>query len=181
MLKKLLILAVLIAAVAAVMPAHAETVTATITAPTAATGLEPDDSEATTCSGLDATCEKSVLARHARCLYLANKDAAQSATEGKVGFVFSVTPGNAYTLKPAAGSSGDFDITFYIDMGTCEGATPRGNQTGGKDPKPAAGDQNYDDYSDHHFGNESGTVPAGSTKAIVTLFGGANAKFTYTG
>lgn len=162
----------------ALTPAHAST-TAKILAPTAITGLEAADGR-NNCLPSDTDCEKLAVTRHARCLWLeqqaTSQPVAQSGGVGNVGYVFAVTPGHVFTLRPATGSSGDFDITFYIGLGTC--GNRQRDPIGGTDPTPPA-DADHDAYSQHHFGDEAGTVPAGSTVAIVTLFGSANQSFTY--
>lgn len=169
-MRKILTAAVLLAALGAGLPANAADKTATILVPTAANGTEEN------CLPTSAGCEKSAVARHHRCLYTANPIAAQDNTTGYVGYTIRVTPGAAYTLKPATGSSGDFDITFYEKLGTCSGRVGARDVFVGENPAPTT---RTDDHDDHTFGNEAGVVPVGSTWAIITLFGGANAKFVY--
>lgn len=82
---------------------------------------------------------------------------------GIVGWTLTVRPGRTFTLVAADGVS-DFDISFHAGLAACA--------------SPATAPAN-DYVSD--IGDEAGTVPAGSTHAIINLVAGVpGAGFTYT-
>lgn len=117
--------------------------------------------------------KQGVVARHARCHYLLDPASAQDSTTGKLGYVVSIAStsrSKPFTLTDISGLAAamDFDIQFYETLGTCEGE-PLG--------VPAIAIETTPPFT--HFGNEAGTVPAKAAYAIITLFGGANAKFRF--
>jgi len=83
---------------------------------------------------------------------------------GTFGWVTNVNDGIAFTLTAVGGDDvNDFDIAFYTSLTPCaEDAAPPAN-----------------DYTSVE-GDEAGTVPAGATKAIITLFVGVpGSEFVY--
>lgn len=159
-------------ALATVVPGHAgpDDKTATIQVPTIFVGMAPEEpgtGSAGCINPTDPTCQKAVLGRHHRTLYVNDPSAAQSDTTGVFGFTLNITRrGVPFTLRSEPAGTADFDITFYTTLGSApDGA--------GVDPAPVT-------FS--HFGNqaETGTVPAGATRAIVTLFGAPNSSFRYS-
>lgn len=173
MRKMIVFLCLAVAALGAIPSAQAS-VTKSIAVPTGFTGTEAN------CLPNAAGCEKTAVSRHARCAYLADPVNSQ----GVVGYTVNVSGGTTYSLTAANATLGDFDVTFYQKLGTCSGYvisrnTPAGPVTIGENPLPATADRT-DGWDDHTFGNESGTVPTGATKAIITLVGAPNQTFTWT-
>lgn len=176
MRKLVVFLCLTIAALGALPSANAATTTKSITVPTVFNGTEA------TCLPNAPGCEKTVLARQSRCAYLADPVASQGVT----GYVINVSGGSTYSLVPAAGSlaTADFDVTFYQGLGTCSGKVgyQRSSPVGpvgtyiGEDPTP---ETRTDDWDGAKFGPDGGTIPAGATKAIITLFGAPNQTFTF--
>lgn len=84
--------------------------------------------------------------------------------QGVVGFDFDVDKAtwNGKFVLEVDGDQ-DLDIIFYTDFGDLQ----------------AAGETVA--YEEDGSGGESGTIPSNMTKAIVCMFSGLNAAFTYTG
>lgn len=156
-MRKILATALATAALAAVAPSQASepirTVTGTILAPTVR------DSES-----LVFAPPPGPVAKHARCVYLATKDATGNGDDsnGLVGWHVSIDPeteGNgehAYTLDSDAGN---ISVYFYDGLGFCEGnasSTGEGNTDGG----------------------ESGAIPLGTTDAIIVVEDAPNVTFS---
>ncbi len=89
-----------------------------------------------------------------------------------IGFHFDIDPATnkkPFTLEVTGGQGDvDLDITFYTEFGTVEQATdtayaPPNQSFGTREP-----------------GGEAGIVPPTMKKAIVCMWAGANATFTYT-
>lgn len=105
------------------------------------------------------------IAKHARCVYLAARDATGdgNSSNGLVGYHIDLSEaegdGNhTYTLTSSAG---DIGIYFYEDLGVCEGnAASTGEGTA--------------------VGNEAGTVPFYSQHAIIVVEEAADIDFTFT-
>ena len=91
---------------------------------------------------------------------------------GQVGYHFDVDPktaGQPFKLDVTGGTGDvDFDITFYTELGTQEQAT---------DHTYAPANIGFEERGP---GGEVGKVPAGMEKAIVCMYDGYNATFTYT-
>lgn len=172
MRKFLPVIAALVAAVSAVpSQAGADDASATILLPTPFVGTGQSGAIGTfDCTTPDATCDKGTFSGLHRRLYINAPDVAQSDTMGVVGYTIPITRRNvAFTLRSQPPNTADFDITFYKSLGT----PPNG---------PADTDFGTARSLFSRFGNqaETGTVPAGATFAIITLWGGANAVFDYS-
>jgi hypothetical protein len=91
---------------------------------------------------------------------------------GVVGYHFDLnkkTVGKKFVLKPTSGQGAvDLDITFYTAFGTPEQAT---------DTQYAPANFSYEKRGP---GGEKGIVPKGMKKAIVCMYDGFGAEFTYT-
>lgn len=106
---------------------------------------------------------------------------AGMAANGIVGFRFPVeksTWGGKFVLEPTGGQGTvDFDLFLYSVMPAAEEAVD--DPVNGGTPVSV-------DYSTREEGGEVGTVPAGTTDAIVCLYGGVagyagfDASFKYT-
>ena len=86
---------------------------------------------------------------------------------GIVGYDFDVDPktvGRKFVLKTDTAGA-DLDISFYMDMG---------------DPADPAGAPTNIPFENRKEGGEVGKVPAGMSKALICMFAGSNATFTYT-
>lgn len=175
-MKKIAISAVVcVMALLAMVPSHAAVnVTAMILAPTpmAGTGntgtigdvecdppMLPDGSQ---------DCEKGPLARATRCTYHEAGPESQPEGVGGTGYVIPIDGETSFKLESVPADSADFDVTFYIDFGPCEGAVPEYGE--GVDSVHA------------HFGNgaEAGSIPEDTKYALVTLWGGAAQTFNFT-
>lgn len=98
--------------------------------------------------------------------------ATQEQVNGVVGYHFDLdaaTINKPFKLEVTGGQGAvDLDITFYADFGTIEQATDTGYAP-------------YNmSYEKREPGGEKGVVPKETTKAIVCMFDGAGASFTYT-
>lgn len=89
-----------------------------------------------------------------------------------VGYHFDVDPktaGQPFELEVTGGTGAvDFDITFYTEFGTQEQAT---------DTSYAPANVGFDERGP---GGEKGEIPEGMEKAIVCLYDGFDATFTYS-
>lgn len=89
-----------------------------------------------------------------------------------VGYHFDVDPktaGQPFELEVTGGTGAvDFDITFYTEFGTQEQAT---------DTSYAPANVGFDERGP---GGEKGEVPEGMKKAIVCMYDGFDATFTYS-
>lgn len=104
------------------------------------------------------------FSRQARCAYLAGQEAATD-TNGLFGWVIELEgsegDGNhAFTLSSDSANAG---VAFYESLGTCDNGPPA-----------VVTGQFF------NAGNESGTIPAASTIAIVVIEDGADAAFTFS-
>lgn len=111
-------------------------------------------------------CHKGAFSGVHRRLFINGGDAAN----GLMGTTIPITAdGVPFTLASDPPDSADFDLTFYRTLG---------------DPPNGAPDTEFGDERATYslFGNqaETGTVPFGAKFAIITLWGSANASFTYT-
>lgn len=96
---------------------------------------------------------------------------SQEQVNGDVGYHFDIDPGTAggpFNLEVTGGMGDvDLDISFYTELGTPEQATDTAYapyNVGFEERKP---------------GGEKGIVPPDMTKAIVCMWNGQNATFTY--
>jgi hypothetical protein len=98
--------------------------------------------------------------------------ASQEQANGITGYHFDLdkkTVGKKFTLKPTGGQGEvDLDITFYTEFGTPEQATDT-----------AYAPPNFS-YEKRGPGGETGIVPKGMKKAIVCMYEGMDATFTYS-
>lgn len=96
---------------------------------------------------------------------------SQEQVNGDVGYHFDVDPGTAnrnFKLEVTGGMGEvDLDITFYSELGTTEQATDTGYA-----PYNVS-------FEERTPGGEAGIVPPDMTKAIVCMWNGQNATFTY--
>jgi hypothetical protein len=94
------------------------------------------------------------------------------AVNGDIGYHFDVDPktaGQPFKLDVTGGTGDvDFDITFYTEFGTPEQAT---------DTAYAPANVGFEERGP---GGEEGVVPEGMEKAIVCMYDGYNANFTYS-
>ena len=94
------------------------------------------------------------------------------AVNGDIGYHFDVDPktaGQPFELEVTGGQGDvDFDITFYTEFGTQEQAT---------DTAYAPANIGFEERGP---GGEVGEVPVGMEKAIVCMYDGYNATFTYS-
>lgn len=91
---------------------------------------------------------------------------------GLLGFDFDVdkkTWGQPFTLTLEEDAQQDLDIIFYTDFGPFGTDDPTGSSPGATV-----------DFKERGPGGEAGEVPEGFKKAIVCMFDGAGASFTYT-
>ena len=112
-------------------------------------------------------CNKGAFSGVHRRLYINAGD----ATNGVLGYTIPITAdGVPFTLASDPPDGADFDLTFYRALGDA----PNG------EPDTEFGDGVQATFA--LFGNqaETGTVPSGAKFAIITLWGSANAGFTYT-
>jgi len=190
----------------ALTPAQASTSkSATIVLPAPILGTTTGVNNGTTetsptkiCTPDTAGCQKGSYARGARCGYLTDKEAgttySQDSTSGKVGYVVAVPSGStSFSLVASPAGSADFDVAFYVNLGTCDNGQAAA-ALGGSAPTPFEPTGRTIQSAWSHFGTgaESGNLPVGykiddngthtlkATYAIVTLYGATNAKFTLT-
>ena len=86
---------------------------------------------------------------------------------GLVGYDFDVDPatvGKKFKLETDAAGA-DLDISFYMNMG---------------DVTDPAGAPTNIPFENRKEGGEVGKVPPGMTKALICMYAGSNANFTYT-
>jgi len=165
MLKKLIVTAALAAALLQAAPGHASTlvVDGEVLYTTAMTGTSGN------CLPTNASCDKLPVSRHHRCAYLLVPDQAQSGNTGRLGYTIAIPADyKTFTLDSIPAGVADFDIVFYIDLGTCQNS-----------PAPATYPAGVKS-SFARFGPEAGVIPAGTVFAIVTVFGSNNAAFRFT-
>jgi len=97
---------------------------------------------------------------------------SQGHVNGVVGYHFDIDPAtwNKNFKLEVTGGQGDVDLdmTFYTEFGTVEQATDTGYA-------PA-----NISFEEREPGGESGKVPAEMNKAIVCMWNGMDAEFTYT-
>lgn len=191
--------------VMSMMPAHAASKSATVQLPVPITGTtlgvnngsantDPDNA----CTPMDAGCQKQSVARVARCAYLADKAAGQTAFQdadsGVFGYVVAISGSpTTFTLKSVPANTADFDVAFYISLGECDNQNVKRSgvidRKGAPTPYAASGTEPRTSWS--HFGNgaESGSIPVGKDAdgvtlrtrfAIVTLWGDHDKTFELT-
>lgn len=105
---------------------------------------------------VDAGCHKGSFSGLYRRLYLAGGDAVQ----GTFGYLFRITEDQVpFTLSSTGAAPGDFDISFYKDLGSLDPTAPAPNTDFGAARAS---------YSLAGVEPETGTVPKGAKFAIVT-------------
>lgn len=115
------------------------------------------------------SCEKGTLTTVPRCLYLfaAETDPriAQEGDVGTIGYVIAIDPdwvGRRFTLTNIRPDHrvGDFDLRFFIYLGSAQGCFP----TSFPDP-PITNEHAKNTFA--RFGNEDGVIPRDTRYAIV--------------
>lgn len=79
----------------------------------------------------------------------AQRCANGTLANGTLGWILNVTPGKLFSLTTPAPTLDDVNIGFYVSLTPCAAAA------------------NLAGAYVNSFGNESGTVPSGATKAII--------------
>lgn len=164
-MRKLLTAVAVAAALATISPSQAaSSMTVVIQTTTAIQGMDTGHCVSTTEGVLMNneydSCQKSTVARHARCLFRTDPAQAQDATTGKLGYVFKIDAVKAKIWDASASNISDqdnlrfnlradgaqqnvggtsmevpdADIAFYIQLGDCAGTVTPQAPAVGEDP-----------------------------------------------